>query len=76
MDSSAASDVYIRQVLNPVQKGQDLSFSGTSANLAEGTVVTLILNGKNYTATTAADGTWSLTVRAADLASLGDANYT
>jgi len=63
-------------VLNAVEKGQDLSLSGTSANLAEGTVVTVILNGKNYTATTAADGTWSLTVPAADLASLGEANYT
>ena len=63
-------------VLNAVEKGQDLSVSGTSANLAEGTVVTVTLNGKNYTATTAADGSWSLTVPAADLASLGEANYT
>ncbi|MCG7802741.1 Ig-like domain-containing protein [Enterobacter asburiae] len=63
-------------VLNAVEKGQDLSVSGTSANLAEGTVVTVTLNGKNYTATTAADGTWSLTVPAADLAGLGEANYT
>ncbi|WP_414454206.1 Ig-like domain-containing protein [Enterobacter roggenkampii] len=63
-------------VLNAVEKGQDLSVSGTSTNLAEGTVVTVTLNGKNYTATTAADGTWSLTVPAADLAGLGEANYT
>jgi hypothetical protein len=63
-------------VLNAVEKGQDLSVSGTSANLAEGTVVAVTLNGKNYTATTAADGTWSLTVPAADLAGLGEANYT
>ena len=63
-------------VLNAVEKGQDLSVSGTSANLAEGTVVTVTLNGKNYTATTAADGTWSLAVPAADLAGLGQANYT
>ena len=63
-------------VLNAVEKGQDLSVSGTSANLAEGTVVTVTLNGKNYTATTAADGTWSLTVPAADLSGLGEASYT
>ncbi|MGS6501681.1 Ig-like domain-containing protein, partial [Enterobacter hormaechei] len=63
-------------VLNAVEKGQDLSVSGTSANLTEGTVVTVILNGKNYTATTAADGTCSLTVPAADLAGLGQASYT
>ncbi len=63
-------------VLNAVEKGQDLSVSGTSANLAQGTTVTVTLNGKNYTATTAADGSWSLTVPAADLAGLGQANYT
>ncbi len=63
-------------ILNAVEKGQDLNVSGTSANLAEGTVVTVSLNGKNYTATTAADGTWNLTVPAADLAGLGQANYT
>ncbi|HCR5077740.1 TPA: Ig-like domain-containing protein [Enterobacter hormaechei subsp. xiangfangensis] len=63
-------------VLNAVEKGQDLSVSGTSANLAEGTQVTVTLNVKNYTATTAADGTWSLTVPAADLAGLGQASYT
>ncbi|MEB7568871.1 Ig-like domain-containing protein, partial [Enterobacter mori] len=63
-------------VLNAMEKGQDLSVSGTSANLAEGTAVTVTLNGKNYAATTAADGTWSLTVPAADLAGLGEANYT
>jgi len=63
-------------VLNAVEKGQDLNVTGTSANLAEGTVVTVTLNGKNYTATTGADGSWSLTVPAADLAGLGQANYT
>ncbi|HAT7711796.1 TPA: Ig-like domain-containing protein [Enterobacter hormaechei subsp. steigerwaltii] len=63
-------------VLNAVEKGQDLSVSGTSANLAEGTVVTVTLNGKNYTATTGSDGTWSLTVPAADLSGLGEASYT
>ena len=63
-------------VLNAAEKGQDLSVGGTSANLAEGTVVTVTLNGKQYTATTAADGSWSLTVPAADLAGLGQANYT
>ncbi|MGO3447188.1 MAG: Ig-like domain-containing protein, partial [Kluyvera intermedia] len=63
-------------VLNAVEKGQDLSVSGTSANLSEGTTVTVTLNGKQYTATTAADGSWTLTVPAADLASLGEASYT
>ncbi|HDR2623688.1 TPA: Ig-like domain-containing protein, partial [Enterobacter chuandaensis] len=76
LPSVAFNDISDDNVLNAVEKGQDLSVSGTSANLTEGTVVTVTLNGKNYTATTAADGTWSLTVPAADLAGLGQANYT
>ncbi|MGS6340704.1 Ig-like domain-containing protein, partial [Enterobacter asburiae] len=75
LPSVAFNAISDDNVLNAVEKGQDLSVSGTSANLAEGTVVTVTLNGKNYTATTAADGTWSLTVPAADLAGLGQANY-
>ncbi|OUE73325.1 type 1 secretion target domain-containng protein [Citrobacter freundii] len=63
-------------VLNAVEKGQDLNVSGTSANLAEGTLITVTLNGKQYTATTAANGSWSLTVPAADLTAMGEANYT
>ncbi|MGS6303201.1 hypothetical protein, partial [Enterobacter intestinihominis] len=63
-------------VLNAVENGQDLSVSGTSGNLTEGTVVTLILKVKNYRSTSPADGTWSLTVPAADLAGLGQASYT
>ncbi len=76
LPSVAFNAISDDNVLNAVEKGQDLSVSGTSANLAEGTVVTVTLNGKNYAATTAADGTWSLTVPAADLAGLGEANYT
>ena len=76
LPSVAFNAISDDNVLNAVEKGLDLSVSGTSANLAEGTVVTVTLNGKNYTATTAADGSWSLTVPAADLASLGEANYT
>ena len=76
LPSVAFNAISDDNVLNAVEKGQDLRVSGTSANLAEGTVVAVTLNGKNYTATTAADGTWSLTVPAADLAGLGEANYT
>ncbi|MEQ0878475.1 Ig-like domain-containing protein, partial [Enterobacter vonholyi] len=76
LPSVAFNAISDDNVLNAVEKGQDLSVSGTSANLAEDTVVTVTLNGKNYTATIAADGTWSLTVPAADLAGLGQASYT
>lgn len=63
-------------VLNAVEKGEALTLSGTSANLAAGTRVTVTLNGKNYSATTDADGNWSLEVQPGDLAALGEANYT
>ncbi|KNC88109.1 hypothetical protein GM30_12820 [Trabulsiella odontotermitis] len=61
---------------NAVEKGQDLTLSGTSANLTTGTVVTVTLNGKNYSATTDASGNWTLTVPVSDLTALGEANYT
>ncbi|WP_447882235.1 Ig-like domain-containing protein, partial [Serratia fonticola] len=46
------------------------------ANLAVGTTVTVTLNGKTYTGTTLADGSWSVTVPAADLALLADGTTT
>ncbi|WP_447882384.1 Ig-like domain-containing protein, partial [Serratia fonticola] len=49
-----------------------LVISGSSANLATGATVTVTLNGKTYTGTTLADGSWSVTVPAADLALLAD----
>jgi hypothetical protein len=68
--------IAVDNVLNATEKGVDLTVSGTSANLATGTVVTVMLNGKAYTATTDASGDWTLTVPASDLAGLGEANYT
>ncbi|NIF31610.1 Ig-like domain-containing protein [Enterobacter sp. Cy-643] len=63
-------------VLNASEKGETLTLSGTSANLAPGTAVIVTLNGKNYTATTDASGNWSVDVQPGDLAGLGEANYT
>ncbi|XTZ40198.1 Ig-like domain-containing protein [Salmonella enterica] len=63
-------------ILNAVEKTQDLIISGTSSNLATGTTVTVTLNGINYSATTDASGDWTLTVPVSDLAGLGAANYT
>ena len=36
----------------------------------------MTLNGKQYTATTAADGSWKVTVPASAVSGLGEANYT
>ncbi|WP_447882216.1 Ig-like domain-containing protein, partial [Serratia fonticola] len=53
-----------------------LVINGGSANLATGATVTVTLNGKTYTGTTLADGSWSVTVPAADLALLADGTTT
>ncbi|NIG73585.1 Ig-like domain-containing protein [Klebsiella sp. Ap-873] len=63
-------------VLNAGEKGEVLTLSGTSANLAPGTRVTIMLNNKSYTAITDDSGNWSVDVLPADLAGLGEANYT
>ncbi|MRT58291.1 Ig-like domain-containing protein [Enterobacteriaceae bacterium RIT693] len=63
-------------VVNATEKGEVLTLSGTSANLAAGTRVTVTLNGKNYIATTDASGSWRVDVQPGDLARLGEANYT
>ncbi|MCE9994215.1 Ig-like domain-containing protein, partial [Enterobacter asburiae] len=62
-------------VINALEKGADLLLSGTS-NQPQGTTVTVTLNGISYTATTAADGSWSVTVPASAVSGLGEANYT
>ncbi len=57
-------------VLNAIEQMQPLAVSGTSS-LAEGTVVTVTLNGVNYQAQTEAGGRWSVSVPADALAKLG-----
>jgi hypothetical protein len=63
-------------ILNATEKGQPLVLSGTSAHLAAGTVVTVMLNGKRYSATVDDSGNWRTEVPVADLAGLGEAGYT
>ncbi len=57
-------------VINAAEKGVDLTLSGTTANVEAGQPVTVTFGGKNYTASVAANGSWSVTVPAADLAAL------
>ena len=59
-------------VINAVEKGADLTLSGTTTNVEAGQTVTVTFGGKNYTATVASDGSWTATVPAADLALLTD----
>ena len=62
-------------VINATEKGEELQISGTS-NQPEGTTITVTLNGIHYTATADASGNWSVTVPAANVSALGEANYT
>lgn len=62
-------------MINAIEKGEDLQLSGTS-NQPDGTTIVVTLNGINYTATTDASGSWSVTVPAANVSALGEANYT
>ncbi|SFN17405.1 Ig-like domain (group 3) [Candidatus Pantoea varia] len=58
--------------LSQTESQQDLSIGGTSTNLAEGQLVTVTLNGVQYSGTVAANGNWAVTVPAAALGNLPD----
>ena len=63
-------------MINAAEATTSLVINGSSAQFASGTVVTVTLNGKSYTATIQSDGSWSTTVPAADVGALADgANY-
>ncbi|MVW45938.1 Ig-like domain-containing protein, partial [Enterobacteriaceae bacterium TzEc013] len=62
-------------ILNATEAQSDLAISGTSTAEA-GQTVTVSLNGKDYTTTVSANGSWTLNVPAADLAGLTDGSVT
>ncbi|MGG5215575.1 Ig-like domain-containing protein [Rahnella variigena] len=62
--------------LNVQEAAAGVTISGTSANVPVNGVVTIILNGKTYTATVGVGGGWSAQVSAADLATLSDGEHT
>jgi hypothetical protein len=63
-------------VLNIVEAGQPLTLSGTAANIADDTAITVRFNGVDYAGTVVA-GSWSVTVPAISLAGLTHgASYT
>ncbi|WP_114078985.1 Ig-like domain-containing protein, partial [Enterobacter cloacae] len=59
-------------VINAAEKGLDLVLSGATTNVEAGQTVTLSMGGKIYTAQVDADGNWTATVPAANLAGLKD----
>ncbi|HCR0668456.1 TPA: Ig-like domain-containing protein, partial [Enterobacter hormaechei] len=62
-------------ILNATEAQSDLAISGTSTAEA-GQTLTVSLNGKDYTTTVSANGSWTLNVPAADLAGLTDGSVT
>ncbi|MCW2478425.1 Ig-like domain-containing protein [Candidatus Symbiopectobacterium sp. NZEC135] len=71
-DSISISIIAMDNLLNRVEAAQPLTVSGTTVNVTTGQTVTVTLNGKTYTTTTSADGSWSLSIPSADLLQLQD----
>ncbi|WP_289692212.1 beta strand repeat-containing protein, partial [Escherichia coli] len=63
-------------VINAAEKGAALTLSGSTSGVEAGQTVTVTFGGKTYTASVAANGSWSTSVPAADMAALrnGDAS--
>ncbi|EKG0663352.1 Ig-like domain-containing protein [Escherichia coli] len=75
--SLSVSTISGDNLINAAEAGSALTLSGTGTNFATGTVVTVLLNGKGYSATIQSNGSWSVNVPAADVAELSDGtSYT
>ncbi|HIC1612415.1 TPA: BapA-related adhesin SiiEA [Escherichia coli] len=75
--SLSVSTISGDNIINAAEAGSALTLSGTGTNFAAGTVVTVLLNGKGYSATIQNNGSWSVNVPAADVAALADGtSYT
>ncbi|WCG82214.1 Ig-like domain-containing protein [Pectobacterium sp. A5351] len=75
-DSIAINIIANDNLLSRAESLQPLAISGNTANVPAGQTVTVTLNGKNYTTTVAADGSWTLQIPSADLQLLSDGNET
>ena len=75
--SLSVSTISGDNIINAAEAGSELTLIGTGTNFAAGTVVTVLLNGKGYSATIQSNGSWSVNVPAADVAALADGtSYT
>ncbi|WP_312985277.1 Ig-like domain-containing protein [Atlantibacter sp.] len=63
-------------ILGVADLADGFEIAGRSVNIAEGTVLTVTLNGKQYPATVAVGGTWSALIPQADAAALADGTAT
>nr|WP_318385038.1 Ig-like domain-containing protein [uncultured Enterobacter sp.] len=62
-------------VINDTEHGGTVTITGSSTNLALGTVVTVTFNSGTYTASVGADGKWQVSVPAGDVGALADQSY-
>ncbi|MDY4314628.1 Ig-like domain-containing protein [Pectobacterium actinidiae] len=63
-------------VLNRAEASTAQTITGTASTTEAGQLVSVVLNGKTYTAQVSVTGDWSVNVPAADLAQLGDGTHT
>lgn len=59
-------------IINASEQAAGFTPSGTCSHLAQGTELTVTLNGKTYTTTVGANGGWSVQVPTADAQALGE----
>ena len=65
-------NVTADNILNAAESGQSISITGTTTGTNTGDTVTLTINGKPFTGTVAANGTYSIAVPGADLVADSD----
>ncbi|WP_250692388.1 Ig-like domain-containing protein, partial [Escherichia coli] len=63
-------------IINASEQAAGFTLSGTSSHLAQGTELTVTLNGKTYTTTLDASGNWSVGVPASVISGLADGTVT
>lgn len=63
-------------VINASEQSAGFTLSGSSSHLAQGTQLTVTLNGKSYLTRVDANGEWQINVPAADAAALADGSWT
>ncbi|MFA9342387.1 hypothetical protein, partial [Escherichia coli] len=61
-------------IINASEQAAGFTLSGTSSHLAQGTELTVTLNGKTYTTTVQTGGSWSYTLGSVDVTALADGN--
>ncbi|EIJ34136.1 Ig-like domain-containing protein [Thiothrix nivea] len=72
----AINAIATDDILNATEAASPVSISGITSGVEADRTVTLALHGKPYSTTVAADGTWTVTVPAADAQALNDGMTT